>query len=248
MARLNIVTNLRLHGILLFLGLMTMTLSAVAENVATVPVAKENDGWVKRNQAMHDQLATGNAKLLWIGDSIVERWEKGGRPVWNKYYAHRDAVNLGIGGDRTEHVLWRLDHYDLGKIDPKLAVVMIGQNNGGDNTAEEIAEGVTAIVARLREKLPAMKILLLGIFFRGEKPNDEQIKLAKTNAIIAKLADDQHVFYRNVNDIFLAPNGDIRKELMPDFEHPNEAGCRVWAEAIEPTVAKLLGDTPVTPE
>lgn len=235
------------RSLVVVLLLAGMARSAGAANTAVVPVAKEREGWIKRNQAMHDELAKGNAKLLWIGDSIVEKWESSGHRVWKKYYAHRDAVNLGIGGDRTEHVLWRLDHYDLSRIDPKLAIVMIGQNNGGDNTAEEIAEGVTAIVSRLREKLPAMQILLLGIFFRGEHPNDEQTKLAKTNEIIAKLADGQHVSYLNVNDIFLAPNGDIRKELMPDFEHPNEAGCRVWAEAIEPSVAKLLGGSPVAP-
>ncbi len=196
---------------------------------------------------MSDRLKEGHANVLWIGDSIVERWENKGKPVWDKYYAHRDAVNLGISGDNTEHVLWRLDHCNLECVAPKLAIVMIGQNNGGSNTAEEIAEGVSAVVMKLRQKLPNMKILLLAIFFRGEKPNDEQIKLAKTNDIVAKMADGQHIFYLNINKVFLHPDGTIPKSLMPDFEHPNEKGCRVWAEALEPTVAELLGEVAIKP-
>jgi len=124
---------------------------------------------------------------------------------------------------------------------------MIGQNNGPHNTAEEIAEGVTDIVHLLRQKLPNTKILLLGIFFRGEKTNDEQIKLAKTNDIISKLADNQHIFYLNINKIFLNPDGSIPKDLMPDFEHPSTKGFQLWAQTIEPTVAESLGDTPIKP-
>ena len=136
---------------------------------------------------------------------------------------------------------------DKNYISPKLAIVMIGQNNGPSNTAEEIAEGVSDILEKLRKKLPDMKILLLGIFFRGEKPNDEQMKLTTTNEILAKMADGQHLVYMNINKIFLNPDGTIPKSLMPDFEHPNEQGCRIWAEIIEPTVAQLLGESAIKP-
>jgi beta-glucosidase len=229
--------------------LLTFALSAVAENTAATPVSREDSPrWTKRHQSMADRLKEGHAGVLWIGDSIVERWEGPGRPLWNRYYRHRDAVNLGISGDRTEHVLWRLDHCNLECVSPKLAIVMIGQNNGPDNTAEEIAAGNAAIVSLLRQKQPDMKILLLGITFRGEKPNDEQVKLAKTNDILAKMDDGQHVFYMNINHVFLSPDGMIPKTLMPDCEHPNREGCRVWAEAIEPKVAELLGEKPIKPE
>jgi beta-glucosidase len=237
----------------LFLGILcgmiaaTAAVAAPGANTATTPEPRDKPAWAHRNQAMNDRVKAGHVNMLWIGDSIVERWENKGKEVWDKYYAHRDAVNLGIGGDRTQHVLWRLDHGNIDGVSPKLAVVMIGQNNGPDNTAEEIAEGVTAIVTKLRQKLPDTKILLLGIFFRGEKPNEEQIKLAKTNDIIAKLADGQHVFYMNINHIFLQADGTIPSSLMPDFEHPNAEGCRVWAESIEPKVAELFGDTPIKP-
>ncbi len=237
-----------LSGVLTAL-MLTATLAAVAENTATTPVSREDKPrWVKRHQSMADRLKEGHAGVLWIGDSIVQRWEEDGRAVWNRYYKHRDAVNLGIGGDRTEHVIWRLDHCNLECVSPRLAIVMIGQNNGPFNTAGEIAEGNAVIVKQLREKQPDMKILLLGITFRGENPNEEQVKLAETNEILARMDDGKHVFFMNINQIFLRPDGTIPKSLMPDCEHPNKEGCRIWAEAIEPKVAELLGEKPVKPE
>ena len=242
-------TNVRkwaLSGTLL-VAVATVAMSAVAANSAIIPIPQDSPRWLERHQSMSDRLKTGHANVLWIGDSIVEKLEGPGKTVWDKYYARRDAVNLGIGGDRTEHVLWRLDHCNLECVTPKLAIVMIGQNNGPSNTAEEIADGVSAVVTKLRQKLPDMKILLLAIFFRGEKPNDERTKLAKTNDLLSKMADNQHVFYLDIDKIFLQPDGTIMKSLMPDFEHPNEQGCRAWAESIEPKVAELLGEAAIKP-
>jgi lysophospholipase L1-like esterase len=238
--------NWLLFGILTIVTLFIIT-PATAENSAIVPEPRENPEWLQRHHAMNGRVKEGNVNLLWIGDSIVERWENKGKHIWNKYYAGRGAVNLGIGGDRTQHVLWRLDHGNIDGISPKLAIVMIGQNNGPDNSAEEIAEGITAIVMKLRQKLPTTKILLLAIFFRGKNPNDEQVKLVATNTIISKLEDGRHIFYLNINNIFLLPDGSIQGALMPDYEHPNKRGCKVWAEAIEPKVAELLGETPIIP-
>lgn len=228
-------------------GLFTLAHAAFAVESATEPVSRDKASWQTRNQAMNDRVKEGHVDLIYIGDSIVQRFETDGRQVWNKYYAPRHAVNLGISGDRTQHVLWRLQHGNIEGISPKLAIVMIGQNNGPDNSAEEIADGVKAVVDTLRAKLPETKILLLGITFRGEKPNEEQVKLAKTNEILAKMDDQKHVFYMNINKIFLADDGSIPASLMPDHEHPNAEGCRLWAETIEPKVAELFGDTPIKP-
>lgn len=230
----------------LLLALTTFSHGAAA-NTATIPVPKDSPKWMHRHEEINTDVKAGNINLLWIGDSIVENWKDRGRETWDKYYAHRGAANLGIGGDRTEHLLWRMDHGNIDGVHPKLAIVMMGQNNGGTNTAEEIADGVTAIVTELRTKLPDTKILLLGIFYRGEHPNDEQKKLARTNEIISGLADDKQVYYMNINNIFLRPDGSIPAELMPDFEHPSAEGHKLWAETIESKVAELMGDTPVAP-
>lgn len=231
----------------LFTALLSLFPCAVLANTATTPVAKESPNWIKRHEEINAKVSMGDVNLLWIGDSIVENWDDQGKATWDKYYAHRKAANLGIGGDRTEHLLWRLDHGNIAGITPKLAILMMGQNNGSTNTAEEIAAGVTAIVTKLRTKLPDCKILLLGIFFRGQHPNEEQKRLANTNEIISHLADSKHVFYKNINSIFLKPDGSIPAELMPDFEHPSPLGHQRWAETIEPEVAELLGDSPIGP-
>jgi beta-glucosidase len=185
----------------------------------------------------------GNVGLLMIGDSITQGWEGAGREVWAKYYAPRNAVNLGIGGDQTQHVLWRLENGNIDGISPKAAVIMIGTNNSGGHTPEQIAEGVQAIVAKLRAKLPETKVLILAIFPRGADEKDARRQVCmKTNAIVAKLADEKMVFYLDIGPKFLAADGTLSKEVMPDLLHLNPKSYATWAEAIEPTLAKLLGE------
>ncbi len=118
---------------------------------------------------MNERIKKGNVDLLMIGDSITHGWEGAGKDVWKKYYEKRNAVNLGIGGDQTQHVLWRLEHGNIDGIRPKLAVLMIGTNNAGCGNPREIAAGVQAIVEKLRTKLPQTKVLVLAIFPRGRR-------------------------------------------------------------------------------
>jgi lysophospholipase L1-like esterase len=217
----------------------------VAEHSAVYPVPRDKPSWGLRQEAMNTRVQEGNVGLLWIGDSIAEGWEEDGKAVWDRYYAHRDAVNLGISGDRTEHVLWRLDNSRLEGLSPALAIVMIGQNNGPHNSAEEIAEGITAIVERLRIRLPDMKVLLLGVFYRGAEADEEWEKLRCVNGTIAQLADNAFVYYRDVNHYFQNDEGKILQQLMPDYEHPNEEGYALWAAAMEGIVSRLMGDDPV---
>ena len=111
----------------------------------------------------------GKIDLLFLGDSITQGWHD--NAVWKRFYGPRHAANFGIGGDRTEHVLWRLQHGEVDGIHPRVVVLMIGTNNSGDNTSGEIVAGIKAIVDELRKRLPDSKILLLGVFPRGQKPN-----------------------------------------------------------------------------
>ena len=195
---------------------------------------------------MNAKARQGKIDLIYIGDSIVQRYEGVGKPVWDHYYAPRNALNLGISGDRTQQVIWRLDHGNIEGISPKLAIVMIGQNNGEHNTATEIAEGVTEVVKRIRTKLPNTKILLLGIFQRREKPTPERAVLAEANQIISKLADSS-ISYMDINSVYVRPDGTIPSSLMPDFEHPSELGFKRWAQAIETKVAEMMRDQPISP-
>jgi beta-glucosidase len=208
--------------------------------VTPVPRAQE-DSWMARHNAMNERVKKGNAGLILIGDSITQGWEGPGKDTWQKYYEKRNAVNLGISGDRTQHVLWRLANGNIDGISPKLAVIMIGTNNSND-TAEEIAAGIEAIVKKLRDKLPQTKILLLSVFPREEKPGEMRAKLTKVNEMIAKLADGKMIHFLDIGPRFLEKDGSLPKDIMPDALHPNSKGYEIWADAIEPKVAELMGE------
>ena len=209
---------------------------------AIKPVSRAG-GWMKRHEAMNVRVQQGSVDLVFIGDSITQGWEGNGKRVWAKFYGKRNAVNLGIGGDRTQHVIWRLDNGNLAGITPKAAVIMIGTNNSGSNSPEEIAEGVTAIVRQLQKKTPKTKILLLATFPRGTNPADKRRQVnEKSNAIVAKLAADKNVSYLDIGKNFLGEGGSLSREIMPDLLHLSEPGYTIWAESIEPTLAKLMGE------
>ena len=211
-------------------------------NDAIVPVPREG-AWLKRHESFNERVKQGKVDLLFIGDSITQGWEGAGKGVWDKFYGKRNAVNLGIGGDRTQHVLWRLDNGNLYNIHPKLAVLMIGTNNSGTNNSEQIAAGVKAIVEKLRTKLPETKVLVLGIFPRGANKDDAKRKVNEgANEIIKGLADDKLVFYLDIGPNFLQDDGTLSKEVMPDLLHLNEKSYTTWAESIEPKVKELLGE------
>src|SRR4029079_16955804 len=223
-------------------------------NDAIVPAPREGN-WMKRHESFNERVKQGNVDLIFIGDSITQGWEGNGKTVWAEYYAKRNAVNLGIGGDRTQHVLWRLDHGNIDSINPKLAGLMTGTNNASTNTSEQIAEGVKLIVEKLRAKLPNTKVLVLGIFPRGANFDAAQGKTEKgltddrnrkvnegANAIIQKLADNKSVFYLDIGPKFLEADGTLTREMMPDLLHLNEKSYRIWAESIEPKVKELMGE------
>jgi beta-glucosidase len=211
-------------------------------NEAVVPAARSGKQ-MERHESFNKKIKEGKVDLVFIGDSITQGWEGAGKNVWQEYYAKRNAVNLGIGGDRTQHVLWRLDHGNIDGISPKLAVLMIGTNNSRDNTPDEIAAGVKAIVEKLRTRLPSTKILVLGIFPRGPDNNDPLRKKNEgANEMIKKLADGQMVHFLDIGSKFLEADGTLSRETMPDLLHLNERSYRTWAESTEPKVKELLGE------
>jgi lysophospholipase L1-like esterase len=239
----------RFLAVSLTLASSTFSLAQEAKPSDTKPndavIAVPRDAkWKERHELINSRVKAGPIDLVFIGDSITQGWEGGGKKVWEEFYSKRKAANLGIGGDRTQHVLWRLDNGNIEGIKPKLAVVMIGTNNSGNNSSEQIAAGVKAIVEKLQAKTPETKILLLAIFPRGANADDARRKVNQgANALIAKMADDKKVFYLDFGAKFLKEDGTLSKEIMPDLLHLNEKSYRIWAEAIEPQVAQFLGES-----
>ncbi len=240
------------RSLLLLLLMAALSPVSAFAHSAVEPVPRADQGWKDRQELLNKRAAEAGdkAQIIFIGDSITQGWEGEGKEVWAKYYAHRNAVNLGIGGDRTQHVLWRFDHGNLEGLKPRAAVVMIGTNNsnGEDNTVEQIADGVAAIVKKLREKLPQTKVLLLAIFPRSENPSPQRGKILQANQILQKLPDDQSVFWIDFGYKFVNSDGTIPHDLMPDYLHLSKRGYEIWAEAIEDKLSDVLGDTRVKAE
>jgi lysophospholipase L1-like esterase len=208
--------------------------------------------WPKRHAAIVSLMKTRPPEIVMLGDSITHFW--GGEPggegiqgrntapdVWNRAFAGRSVVNLGYGWDRTENVLWRLRHGEFEGVSPKVVVIMIGTNNVTLNTPDEIAAGVTAIVDEVHQRSRTSRILLLGIFPRGAKPDAHRATIDSINQRLAKLhGRDNAVTYLDIGQKFLEADGSISKDVMYDFLHPSAKGYEIWVEAMKPTLTRLL--------
>jgi len=214
---------------------------AMGQDPKDNPAAKA----ANRDNARHKQfleiVAKGEGDVIFLGDSITQGWE-GNKKIWTENFGAFKPVNLGISGDQTGHVLWRItDGKEIAPLKPKVAVIMIGTNNTGGHSAEQIAGGIEAIVKELRKQKPEMKILLLGVFPRSAKAEDAiRAKIKKINETIAKLDDGKFVFYKDIGDKFLDKDGTLDKKIMPDLLHLSAAGYEIWASAIKEDIAKLL--------
>src|SRR5262249_38330328 len=156
--------------------------------------------WARRHQAILDHNRRGDVDVILIGDSMLHRLDFQPQ-VWNRYFVPLHAVNMGYGGDATQHFLWRLEHGELEGISPKGALIEIGTNNTATETSEEIADGVVAICRVLRSRLPETKIILLAIFPCGLEWAAK--KTSGASRLFSRVADGKNIFYLNLNDGFL---------------------------------------------
>ena len=210
---------------------------AKKEPAAATPAIKDP----KRHEGFLAIAKKGDVDLLFLGDSITDGWRgKAGKDAWEKAFGKLKPANFGIGGDRTQHVLWRIQNGELDGITPKVAVLMIGTNNTGNDSAEQIADGVTAIVKTIHEKSPHTKVLLLAVFPRGKMiPNGGNTKIIEINKVIAKL-DGKNVKFLDIGEKFMK-DGQIPGTIMPDYLHLSAEGYQIWADAITPTLTEMVG-------
>jgi lysophospholipase L1-like esterase len=197
--------------------------------------------WTSMHEAFLKRAKEGNVDVLFLGESITQGW--GNNAVWQQHYAPLKAANFGIGGDTTENVLWRIQNGEIEGLSPKVVVLMIGTNNFGleGHAPDAVVKGIAAIVKTLRTKLPKSKVLLLGIFPRDEQPNTGgRQAIKKVNEQIARFEDRKSIRYLDIGPKFLAPDGKIPKDVMPDFLHLSEKGYQIWADAMDPLLKELL--------
>lgn len=239
----------RLLAAVCVLGLLT---PLFAEEDQPNPAAKKLD----RDNARHKlflkriEESKGEGNVIFLGDSITQGWES--QKAWKENFSDFKPVNLGISGDQTGHVLWRItEGKELEHLNPKAAVIMIGTNNTGGHSAEQIAGGIKAIVQELRKQKPQMKILLLGVFPRGSNkdadPETKTVPAAKLNtkipainSTIASLADGKTIVFKDIGKVFLDKDGGLPKDTMPDYLHLSPKGYDIWARAIKGDLEKLV--------
>jgi lysophospholipase L1-like esterase len=200
-------------------------------------------GFAAKHESFLKRGKEGPIGVLFVGDSITAGWGSA-KDVWESHYGTHQPANFGIGGDRTQHVLWRIANGELDGITPKVVVLMIGTNNIGD-TAENITKGDVKIAAEIHAKLPQARLLLLGIFPRGADPKQAgtmgmRSKIAAVNAELAKLDDGAKTRYLDIGSKFLDENGVLTRDVMPDALHPNARGYQIWAEAMQPLLDEML--------
>ena len=227
--------------------------------LAATPISRMDLPWWRiRFEQKQAELKREPPQLVFYGDSITYDWERHGppdwldfAPVWQRFYGDRHAVNLGFVGDTTANLLWRIGHGETDGISPKVAVILIGANNLGRVhwSAEDTLAGIAAIVHELKTRLPRTKLLLLGILPSDRSPWATGTTTAVNTALAATYRDVPGVTFLDLSHVFMT-NGVLTRALYYDPKesppgaplHPTAQGQALLSEAIEPTLATLLGD------
>ena len=204
--------------------------------------------FLERHEAFLKRGKSGPIGLLFIGDSITAAWPSMCKDIWQKYYGAYNPANFAIGGNRTQNVLWQIQNGELDGISPKVVVLLIGINNGSKYGVASVTRGVRKVVEEIHAKLPESKVLLLGIFPRGNDPANPagvakgRAFIVEVNKDLATLDDGKQTRFLDIGSKFMDSNGVISKEVMPDGLHPGVPGYQIWADAMQPLLEEMLKD------
>ena len=217
----------------------------------TQPIPKEvNENFFELHEQYLARAKSGPIGLLFLGDSITRQWVNVTH-IWEHYYGQYHPASFGIGGDQTQHVIWRIANGELDGITPKVVVLLIGTNNCGSNTADEISAGVQKIISLIHEKIPATKVLALGTLPRGPRINvdgtpdnweSHMEKIRAINADLAHLDNGGNIRHLDITKDLTNKDGTIPEIIMPDQVHLTAAGYQLWADAMQPLLDEMLDD------
>ena len=226
-------------------GLYTDLRKQYGVSSSTWPEQRYSEGWWKeRWKAQNKSLGKkSEAKVVFLGDSITQAWEGPGKDAWEKNFAPLGALNWGYSGDRTEHLIWRLQNGDIQRVSPEVAVILIGTNNTGheQRPAEETFQGIKKAVDDLAWKWPHAKVILMSVFPRGASAQDPLRKLNdEINERVQSLADGKRVHLLDINAKFLDKKGNLSKDIFPDLLHLSPEAYEIWTEALMPKLKELM--------
>ena len=200
--------------------------------------------WANRFMSRHrliEKLRGRTVDVVMLGDSIMHFWEWRHKESWEVFTKGRTVLNLGYGGDRTETVIWRIEHGELDGYAAKTVVLMIGTNNNTFDKTDpaNVAKGVEKIVALIRERQPKTRIVLHPIFPRGASVDSKPHAAArarneKTNELLKDFAErDGRIIWIDFNAKFLDESGWVPRKLMEDQIHPTDEGYELWMAALK---------------
>lgn len=213
--------------------------------LSVMPEQRTEDWWLTRHQQKlaEKKALQNNVDLLFLGDSITHSWEDTGLDTWQLYYAHKKPLNLGYSGDRTEHLLWRIQNGEVDGLTPKVIVLLIGTNNAGHRleAPEDTAAGVKIILNELQQRMPSSKILLLATFPRSKNIDAPmRIRINTSNDIVQTFADEKSVFWLDIGQYFLTEEGVLLDTVMPDYLHLSGEQYLVWADTMKASIDRLM--------
>ncbi|BES90203.1 Platelet-activating factor acetylhydrolase [Nesidiocoris tenuis] len=199
----------------------------------------EKDGrWLSQHNHHISETKEREPEVVLIGDSIIHHLQL--RPIWSELYEPLHCLNFGISGDKTQHVLWRIQNGELDNIRPKVVVIHVGTNNV-DDTAEHVADAIVAIVNETRARLPEAYILVVELLPRGQNPNPLRDKNSEVNRIINVKLNGLLKVATVCGDLGLVqPDGTISHHDMPDFLHLSDAGYRKAFENVSEVLHQLV--------
>jgi len=214
-------------------------LPTVTNEDAFIPVLKDPE----RHAQFLERAKQGGIDVLFVGDSITNRWQSEGAESWRRFARFKSA-NFGIDGDCIEHVLWRLEHGELDGISPKVVVLLIGTNNVfyfPEKTPQATAESIERIVKLIQNRLPGSKVLLFGILPRDEKESGTRQTVAAVNRELRRLDDGAQVRFVDISNRFFDGEGNIPFDIMPDQVHLSAKGYEIWCRSLEPILSEMVG-------
>lgn len=228
-------------------GQTTSTVAADSDSslpVTVIPAARTKATFQSRHAENLQRIKDSSTELVFLGDSITQGWASAA-DIWKENFGRWSPVNLGVGGDRTQNVLWRLNNGEFEGISPKVVVLMIGTNNTHSDEPADIVLGIRKIIDTIHEKSPETKVLLLAVFPREPRMRDGKLqtmpleKVREINRLLPALADNDKVRFLDIGEHFLV-DGKVPKEIMPDGVHLSKKGYAIWAKQVTPVLKEMM--------